>query len=159
MPKPSGFSVGLSSFRRPTLEQAPVNAKAACLYPNSGRAVIEAQKKGFENAVVLDAMGHVAELATANLVMVKDGEVHTPYPHGTFLNGITRQRVLALLRDAGYAVHERVIRYPELLDADELFSTGNYAKVLPINRIDDRDMQPGPIYQRARDLYWEWAHT
>jgi branched-chain amino acid aminotransferase len=158
MPSPAGFPVCLSSFRRPTLEQAPVNAKAACLYPNSGRAILEAQKKGFENAVVLDAMGHVAELATANLIMVKDGEVHTPYPNGTFLNGITRQRVLALLRDAGYGVHERVIHYPELLDADELFSTGNYAKVVPINRIDDRDLQPGPVYQRARDLYWEWAH-
>jgi len=158
MPKANGFSVGLSSFRRPTLEQAPVNAKAACLYPNSGRAVIEAQNNGFENAVVLDAMGNVAELATANLMMVKDGAVHTPYPNGTFLNGITRQRVIALLRAAGYDVHERVVSYPELLDADELFSTGNYAKVLPINRIETRDLQPGPIYQRARDLYWEWAH-
>ncbi|MEJ8571366.1 branched-chain amino acid aminotransferase [Microbaculum marinum] len=159
MPEPAGFPVCLSSFRRPSLEQAPVNAKAACLYPNSGRAIIEAQKKGFENAVVLDSMGNVAELATANLMMVKDGVVHTPYPNGTFLNGVTRQRVIALLRAAGYAVHERVIKYAELLDADELFSTGNYAKVLPINRIDDRNLQPGPVYQRARDLYWEWAHA
>jgi branched-chain amino acid aminotransferase len=157
MPPPTGFSVGLSRFRRPTLEQAPVNAKAACLYPNSARALMEAQQKGFENAVVLDAMGNVAELATANLFMVSDGIVHTPYPNGTFLNGITRQRVIALLRSAGHRVHERVIAYPELLAADELFSTGNYAKVLPINRIDDRDLQPGPVYQKARELYWEWS--
>lgn len=159
MPKEAGFSVGLSSFRRPTLEQAPVNAKAACLYPNSARAVVEAQANGFENAVVLDAMGNVAELATANLMMVKDGAVHTPTPNGTFLNGITRQRVIALLKAAGTEVYERVISYPELLDADELFSTGNYAKVLPIDQIEDRNLQPGPVYHQARTLYWEWAHA
>ncbi|WP_436639892.1 branched-chain amino acid aminotransferase [Microbaculum sp. FT89] len=158
MPEPAGFSVSLSKIRRPTLEQAPVNAKAACLYPNSSRALNEVREKGFENAVVLDAMGNVAELATANLFMVKDGSVHTPYPNGTFLNGITRQRIIALLRSAGYHVHERIITYPELLDADELFSAGNYAKVLPVNRIEARDLQPGPVYQKARDLYWEWAH-
>lgn len=159
MPDPSeGFTVTVSSFRRPTMESAPVNAKAACLYPNSGRALTEVREKGFDNAVVLDALGNVAELATANLFMVKDGEVHTPYPNGTFLNGITRQRVIALLREAGYAVHERIIGYRELTEADELFSTGNYAKVVPITGIDDRALQPGPVARKARELYWEWAH-
>ena len=159
MPDPSeGFTVTVSSFRRPTMESAPVNAKAACLYPNSGRALNEVREKGFDNAVVLDALGNVAELATANLFMVKDGEVHTPYPNGTFLNGITRQRVMSLLRDAGYSVHERIISYPELREADELFSTGNYAKVVPITGIDDRALQPGPVARKARELYWEWAH-
>jgi branched-chain amino acid aminotransferase len=158
MPPDTPFSVSLCSFRRPTLEQAPVNAKAACLYPNSARALNEVRANGFDNAVVLDAMGNVAELATANLFMVKDGAVHTPYPNGTFLNGITRQRVIALMRSAGYHVHERVIKYAELLDADELFSGGNYSKVLGINRIEDRDLQPGPVYRKARELYWEWAH-
>lgn len=159
MPEDVAFSVTGSRFRRPTLEQAPVNAKAACLYPNSARALMEAKAGGFENAVVCDAMGNVAELATANLMMVRDGAVHTPYPNGTFLNGITRQRVIALLRGAGIDVVERVMSYDELLTADELFSTGNYAKLLPINRIDDRDLQPGPVYRKARDLYWEWAHA
>jgi branched-chain amino acid aminotransferase len=158
MPEPQGFSVTLSRYRRPTLESAPVNAKAACLYPNPARALMEARSKGFDNAVVRDAMGNVAELATANLMFVKEGAVHTPYPNGTFLNGITRQRVIKLLRAAGYQVHERVVSYDELMDADEIFSTGNYAKVLPINRIEDRDLQPGPVYHRARALYWEWAH-
>lgn len=158
MPEPAGSSVTLSSYRRPTLESAPVNAKAACLYPNSGRALLEAQARGFNNTVVLDALGNVAELATANLMMAKDGELHTPYPNGTFLNGVTRQRVIALMRDAGYKVHERIIRYEELTEADELFSTGNYGKVQPITRIDARDLQPGPVYRRARELYWEYAH-
>jgi branched-chain amino acid aminotransferase len=159
MPEPQGFSVTQSQYRRPTIESAPVNAKAGCLYPNSGRALMEVRDKGFDNAVVLDALSNVAELATANLMMAKDGVVHTPYPNGTFLNGITRQRVIHLLREAGVEVAERIITYDELKDADELWSTGNYAKVLPINRIDDRELQPGPLYSRARALYWEWAHS
>ena len=159
MPEPTGFSVTKCSFRRPTIETAPVNAKAACLYPNSGRALREVQAKGFDNAVVLDSLANVAELATANLFMAKDGEVHTPVPNGTFLNGITRQRVIALLRADGIKVHERSIGYPELTEADELFSSGNYLKVSPIGRIDDRNLQPGPIYTRARELYWDWAHS
>lgn len=158
MPEPQGSSVTLSSFRRPTRESAPVDAKAACLYPNPARALMEAKAKGFDNAVVLDAMGNVAELATANLMMVKDGVVHTPYPNGTFLNGVTRQRVVRLLREAGVEVRERVITYAELCDADEIFSTGNYAKVMPVTRIESRDLQPGPIFKRARELYWTWAH-
>jgi branched-chain amino acid aminotransferase len=109
--------------------------------------------------VVLDSLSNVAELATANLMMAKDGVVHTPYPNGTFLNGITRQRVIHVLRDAGVEVQERIITYAELQDADELWSTGNYAKVLPINRIDERELQPGPLYNKARALYWEWAHS
>ena len=159
LPQPNGSAIMLSSFRRPTQAQAPTDAKAACLYPNSGRALREAQERGFDNAVVLDAMGHVAELATANLWMAKDGEAHTPIPNGTFLNGITRQRVAQLLRDSGITVHERVLRYEDFLEADEIFSTGNYGKVMPITRIEQRDMQPGPVYRRARELYWEWAHA
>ncbi|MEO1198737.1 MAG: branched-chain amino acid aminotransferase [Pseudomonadota bacterium] len=159
MPDPGGsFSITKTSFRRPTLETAPVDAKAACLYPNSARALREVQALGFDNAVLLDAMGNVAELATANLFMVKDGVVHTPYPNGTFLNGITRQRVIKLLRDAGRNVVERIIPYRELQDADEIFSTGNYAKVVPITKIDDRDLQPGPVAALARELYWTFAH-
>ena len=159
MHDPTGISVTKCSFRRPTFETAPVNAKAACLYPNSGRALREVQAKGFDNAVVLDSLANVAELATANLFMVKDGEVHTPYPNGTFLNGITRQRVIKLLRADGIKVHERSLSYQELTEADELFSSGNYLKVNPIGRIDDRDLQPGPVYTRARQLYWDWAHS
>ena len=137
---------------------APTLAKAACLYPNSGRALGEAQEKGFNNAVVLDGLGNVAELATANLWIAKDGAAHTPAANGTFLNGITRQRVAYLLRKAGIAVHERTITWEEILDADEVFSTGNFAKVLPINRVEDRNLQPGPVYQKARELYWDWSH-
>ncbi|MEC8200709.1 MAG: aminotransferase class IV, partial [Pseudomonadota bacterium] len=96
--------------------------------------------------------------ATSNLFMVKDGVAHTPIPNGTFLNGITRQRVIQLLRNNNVDVVERTITPGELLEADELFSTGNHAKVLPAVRYEDRDLQPGLIGNMARVLYWEFAH-
>ena len=159
LPQPNGFSACLSSFRRPGPEVAPTEAKAACHYTNSGRAEREAKGKGFENAVMLDPIGNVAEFATANLFMAKDGVVHTPVPNRTFLNGITRQRVIKLLRGAGLDVHERSLTFQDVLDADEVFSTGNYGKVLPATRIEQRHLQPGPVYAKARELYWEFAHA
>lgn len=66
--------------------------------------------------------------------------------------------MIALLRAAGRQVHERAIKYAEVLDADEVFSTGNYSKVVPVTRVETRDLQPGPIFKKARELYWEFAH-
>jgi branched-chain amino acid aminotransferase len=159
MRTPEGFAITLSPYRKPTMETMPTDAKAGCLYPNNARALIEAQGRGFGNCVVLDVLGNVAELATANLFIAKDGVVFTPAPNGTFLNGITRQRVIALLRDAGVSVIETTLRYDDLVTADEIFSSGNYSKVMPINRIDVRSLQPGPLYRKARELYWEFAHS
>jgi branched-chain amino acid aminotransferase len=159
LPQLRGFSITVSPFRRPSIEYAPTDAKAACHYPNSARAMREARARGFDNAVMLDALGAVSELATANIWLVKDGEAHTPVPNGTFLNGVTRQRVIALLRGAGITVHERSIRWQECLDADEVFSTGNYAKVMPVTRIESRNLQPGPVFAKARALYWDFAHS
>jgi branched-chain amino acid aminotransferase len=119
----------------------------------------EARAKGFGNAVMLDPLGHVSELATANIWLAKDGIAHTPVPNGTFLNGITRQRTIKLLRKAGIQVIERSIRWEELREADEVFSTGNYGKVQPVTRVEDRHLQPGPIFKKARELYWEYAHS
>jgi branched-chain amino acid aminotransferase len=104
-------------------------------------------------------LGNVAELATANIFLGKDGVVFTPVPNGTFLNGITRQRVIRLLRDAGVAVVETTLRYQDFETADEIFSTGNYSKVMPVVRIDGRSLQPGPLYRKARELYWDFAHS
>jgi len=158
LPQPGDFSICLSSRRRPAPTMAPTDAKAACLYPNSGRALTEAAERGFDNAAVLDPEGNVAELATANLWIAKDGAAHTPVANGTFLSGITRYRVGQLLRDAGIEVHERTVTWKDVLGADEVFTTGNFSKVLPITRVEDRNMQPGPIYRRARELYFDWAH-
>ena len=159
MPKPTGFSICLSPYRRPAPDQATTDAKASCLYPNSGRALREAEQRGFENCVMLDPLGYVAELATANVMMAKDGVVHTPAANGTFLAGITRRRVIQLLRDAGKEVQEGSISYERLQGADELFSVGNFGKVLPITRIEQRHLQPGPVYARTRELYWAFAHS
>jgi len=159
MPQPAGAAITLSPFRRPTVECAPVDAKAACLYPNNSRALIEAASRGFTNCLMLDMLGNVAEFGNANVFMAKDGVVYTPVPNGTFLNGITRQRVIDLLRADGVSVVEATLRYEDFKTADEIFSTGNFAKVAPVIRIDDRQIAPGRFYARARSLYWEFAHA
>ncbi len=137
----------------------PVDAKAGCLYPNSARALFEARSRGFDNCLLCDMLGNVAELATANIFMARDGAVFTPAPNGTFLDGITRQRVVNLLRDAGVPVIETTLRFADFKGADEIFSTGNYTKVAPATRIDDRTLPVGPFYRKARDLYWAFAHA
>jgi branched-chain amino acid aminotransferase len=158
MRKPEGFSITLSPFRRPTYETAPVDAKATCLYPNNARAMLEAKSRGFDNCIVLDAAGNVAELANSNLFMAKDGVVFTPIPNGTFLAGITRMRTIKLLRASGVQVIETVLKYRDFETADEIFATGNASKQQPITRIGDRALQPGPLYRKARELYWAFAH-
>jgi branched-chain amino acid aminotransferase len=159
MREPVGFSITLSPFRRPTIETAPVDAKAGCLYPNNARALVEAKSRGFDNAVVCDMVGNVAELANSNVFMVKDGVVFTPIPNGTFLAGITRMRTISLLRAAGVTVVEGVLKYRDFEGADEIFATGNASKVQPITRIGERALQPGPMFRKARALYWEYAHS
>jgi branched-chain amino acid aminotransferase len=158
LPKPLGAAITLSPFRRPTQDCAPVDAKAGCLYPNNARALVEAQSRGFDNCLLRDVLGNVAELATANIFMAKDGAVLTPVLNGTFLNGITRQRVIKLLQEAGVTVVEKTLTYADFQTADEVFSSGNFSKVSPITRIDDRALEPGPFYRQARQLYWDFAH-
>jgi len=159
MAKPnSGISITLSPYRRPSADSAPLEAKAGCLYPNNARAMVEAHARGFDNCLLRDQIGHIAELAIANIFMVKDRTVFTPAPNGTFLDGITRQRVIGLLRGAGVEVNETSLRYADFETADEIFSSGNLHKVQPITRIDGRALQPGPMFRKARDLYWEFAH-
>ena len=159
LPKPTGTAITLSPFRRPTRETAPLEAKAGCLYPHNARALIEARSRGFDNCIMCDLLGNVAELATANVFMAKDGVVFTPAANGTFLSGITRARIIALLRDSGATVLETTLRYSDFQSADEIFSTGNFTKVSPVTRIDDRNLQPGPFYRKARKLYWAFAHA
>ncbi len=155
----TGFSVTVSPFRRPSLETMPTNAKAGCLYPNNARAIMEARNRGFDNGLVLDMLGNVAETGTSNVFMVRDGAIQTPAPNGTFLSGITRARAMKLLEETGMPVIERTLKVDDFMEADEIFSTGNHSKIVPIVRIEDRDLQPGPVANKARELYWEWAHS
>ena len=159
LPDFNGISVCLSSLRRPARDQAPTDAKASCLYPNSSRALREAELRGFDNCIMLDPNGNVAELASANVWIVKDEVASTPYPNGTFLDGITRRRVARLLSEDGVEVREETLKFDDILNADEVFLTGNYGKVMPITKVEDRDLQRGSLTQRARDLYWDYAKT
>ena len=156
-PESKTVSLTKTKFRRPVLEDAVVNAKAGCLYPNNARMLVEARSKGFSNALVTDAMGNVAETATANIFMVKDGEVFTPIPNGTFLSGITRARHISNLNAAGVKVHESVLSYTDFESADEIFMSGNMNKVTAVTAFEDFQFQIGPITKKVRNLYWEWA--
>lgn len=156
-PPEHAATITRTRFRRPVLEDAVVNAKAACLYPNNARMLAEAKSKGFTNALVADALGNVAEAATANAFAVKDGEVFTPVPNGTFLAGITRARHIENLRADGVTVHECVMSFDDFHDADEVFLSGNMMKVIPVTAFDDINYQIGPITRRVREMYWDWA--
>ena len=156
-PDTASTTLGLTKFRRPVIDDAVVNAKAGCLYPNNARMLAEVRARGFGNALVADAMGNVAETATANVFMVKDGEVFTPIPNGTFLSGITRARHITNLKVDGVQVHETVLTFDEFRSADEVFLSGNMSKVTPVTAFEDRQYQVGPVTRKVRDMYWDWA--
>ncbi|MEJ1991786.1 MAG: branched-chain amino acid aminotransferase [Maritimibacter sp.] len=156
-PAEASTTLTTTRFRRPTLDCAVVNAKAGCLYPNNARMLAEARAKGFGNALVADVMGNVAESASANVFMVKDGEVFTPIANGTFLAGITRARHIANLTADGVKVHETVLSFDDFRAADEVFLSGNLNKVTPVTAFDDVHYAHGPITKRTRQLYWDWA--
>ena len=157
LPEWRGLTACLVPFRRPSPEMAPTNAKASCLYPNVVRCMAAARDRGYDTAMVLDPEGNVAEFATNNLFMAKDGVVKTPAANGTFLAGITRSRAIALLRGAGVTVEETTLSVDDVLDADEVFLSGNYSKILPISRVEERDYPVGPMAGLVRKLYFEFA--
>lgn len=160
-PPEASATLTRTRFRRPVLEDNVVNAKAGCLYPNNARMMAEARSKGFNNALVADAIGNVAESASANVFIIKDGEVFTPVPNGTFLAGITRARHMENMRADGLIVHESVLGFDDFHAADEVFLSGNMMKVTPIAAFDDTGYRVGgngnPVTQRVRELYWDWA--
>lgn len=158
-PPGSSVTVTHTRFRRPVMEDAVVNAKAGCLYPNNARMLAEAKSRGFGNALVADALGNLAESATANVFLVKDGEVFTPASNGTFLAGITRARHISNFRADGMVVHETTLGFEDVHDADEVFLSGNMMKVTPVTAFNDTAFQEGPVTRRAREMYWDWAHS
>lgn len=158
MPPFTGFSACLSALRRADPSMAPTDAKASCLYPNSTRALREARDRGFDNAVVCDSQGQVAEFATANIFFVtQDDKVVTPAPNGTFLSGITRARVIDLLAREGVKTEERTVLPGELEAAKEIFNSGNFGKVTPCIRYESRTLPVGPIASLARDKYMAFS--
>ena len=152
-------TLATTRYRRPVLESSVVNAKAGCLYPNNARMLVEARAKGYKNALVADALGNVAESATANVFIVRDGEVFTPIANGTFLSGITRARHIANLTADGIKVHECVLSFDDVRAADEVFLSGNMSKVTPVTELQGTMYQHGPMTRRVREMYWDWAHS
>jgi len=156
-PADAAVRITTTRFRRPVLEDAVVNAKTGCLYPNNARMLAEVRAKGYQNALVADAMGNVAETATANVFMVKDGEVFTPIANGTFLAGITRARHMTNLAANGSPVTEKVLTFDDFRSADEVFMSGNMNKMTPVTEFDGTHFQVGPVTRRVREMYWDWA--
>ena len=157
MPEPGSFSLTVSPFCRPRPDMALTEAKAGSLYANNARIMADARARGFSNALSLDVEGHVAETASTNVFMLRDGVVFTPVPNGMFLNGITRQRVIGLLRGDGVEVVETSLTLDDFEAAEEIFVTGNIAKVMPVSRYLDRDLGTPRMGLRARRLYWDYA--
>ncbi len=157
MPAPGNFSLTVSPYTRPRPEMAVTQAKAGALYANNARIMADARRRGFSNALSLDGDGHVAETASTNVFMVRDGVVFTPRPNGMFLDGITRQRVIGLLRADGVEVVEASLTLDDFDAAEEIFVTGNIAKVMPVARYQDRTLPAPRLGARARTLYWDHA--
>lgn len=155
--RPSSLTV--SPYRRPNPEVAMTGAKTGSLYPNSGRMIVEARSRGFDNALARDMNGNVAETASSNIFMVRDGVVMTPVANGTFLAGITRARVIGLLREAGHEVREMTLTVEDFMHADEIFTSGNYSKIVPVTKLDQREVQEGPVARKALELYMDWARS
>jgi branched-chain amino acid aminotransferase len=155
--KPSSLTV--SPYRRPAPETAMTDAKTGSLYPNSSRMIVEARSRGFDNALARDMNGNIAETASSNVFMVKDGIVFTPVANRTFLAGITRARVIGLMRQAGFDVRETTLMVEDFMAADEVFTSGNFSKIAGVSRLDDREFQDGPVTRKALEIYMDWAYS
>ncbi|WP_308917655.1 branched-chain amino acid aminotransferase [Jannaschia sp. LMIT008] len=146
--KTRGAKLDIAKWKRPSPETAPYQAKAAGLYMIATMSKHAAEAKGCSDALMFDYRGYVAEATGANVFFVKDGEVHTPDPD-CFLNGITRQTVLGMLRDRQIKVHERHIMPEELEGFEQCWLTGTAAEVTPVGRIGDYSFEVGAM---ARDV-------
>ena len=148
-----GIRLKTSEWRRPSPETAPVHAKAAGLYMICTLSKHAAEAEGFDDCLMLDWRGHVAEATGANIfISFGDGKLHTPTPD-CFLNGITRRTVIELAEKRGIEVIERTILPDELKDATEIFLTGTAAEVTPVGEIDDLSFTVGDITKWMMDDY------
>jgi branched-chain amino acid aminotransferase len=152
-----GVRLDLARWRRPAPDTAPTDAKASGLYMIATLAKNEAEAKGYDDALMLDWRGQVAEATGANVFFVKDGALHTPPPE-CFLDGITRLTVIALARQRGIAVHERAIRPEELAEFDEMFLTGSAVEVMPVAEAGPWRFELGPVAKQLRADYLDLAN-
>lgn len=142
--KARGIRLGWAKYKRPSAETEPVHSKAAGLYMICTISKHDAEARGYQDALMLDYRGYLAEATGANLFLVINGEIHTPIPD-CFLNGITRQTVIGLAKDLGYTVIERHIMPDELSSAQEVFLTGSAAEVTPVGEVEGIHFTPGAV--------------
>ncbi|MCH7887725.1 MAG: branched-chain amino acid aminotransferase [Proteobacteria bacterium] len=147
-----GIRLVFADYRRPSPETAPVGSKAAGLYMICMLSRHKAEAEGYDDALMLDWRGRVAEATGANFFMVQNGELHTPTPD-CFLDGITRRTAIALAEARGVKVVERAIMPEELAHADEVFLTGTAAEVTPIREIGPHHFQVGPLTRQLVEDY------
>lgn len=154
--QPNGVRAKVVSWRRVHNTMIPVQAKVGGIYVNSVIALLDAKYSGFDEAIMLDADGFVAEGSGENIFIVRNGELHTPPVYSSILEGITRDSVIKLASDLGIKVIERRIAREELYIADEVFFAGTAAEITPVINIDGRDIgdgKPGPITTKLRDYF------
>ena len=150
--KMKGIKLDIADYRRPDPACAPVHAKAAGLYMICTISKHKAEKKGYADAMMLDWQGRVAECTGANIFFTRDGAIHTPIAD-CFLNGITRQTVIALAKEQGLEVIERRIMPEELPSFNECFIVGSAAEVTPVAEIGPYAFKPGNISRTMMDAY------
>ena len=147
-----GIRLDLAEYRRPDPRTAPCRAKAAGLYMICTISKHKAEKKGYADAMMLDWQGRVAECTGANIFFTRDGAIHTPIAD-CFLNGITRQTVIALAKEQGLEIIERRIMPEELSTFNECFIVGSAAEVTPVAEIGPYSFKPGNISRTMMDAY------
>jgi branched-chain amino acid aminotransferase len=151
--KMKGITLDVAKWRRPAPESAPVHAKAAGLYMICTLAKHEAERKGFQDALMLDYRGYVAEATGANVFFVDaNGVIHTPIAD-CFLNGITRRTVIDMAKSLQIEVVERHITPTELADMKECFLTGTAAEVTPVSQIGDYRFTPADMCRKMVEFY------
>lgn len=150
--KMKGAKLDIAKWRRPDPATAPSQAKAAGLYMIATMSKHAAEAKGCSDAMMFDYRGYVAEATGANIFFVKDGEVHTPLADA-FLNGLTRQTVMEMLREKGITVHERHIMPDELEGFEQCWLTGTAAEVTPVGQIGDYNFEVGALTRDIAQSY------
>lgn len=153
-----GIRAKVSSFARASLQSSLLKAKVCGQYVNSVLAKREVVKGGYDEAILLDTTGQVAEASGENIFAVLRGRLLTPPLSGAILDGITRDSVLTLAHDLGIPADERPLSRDQLYMADEVFLTGTAAEITPVREIDDRTIgsgQPGPITQKLQATYFD----
>ncbi len=153
-----GIRLKTSKWKRPSPETEPVHCKAAGLYMICTLSKHAAEADGYDDALMLDWRGRIAETTGANIFLIQDGVLHTPIPD-CFLDGITRRTVIGLAKDRGYEVVERVLMPDELERTDEIFVTGTAVEVTPVGEIDDRKFQVGSITRTLMEDYDALVHA